>query len=68
MEDTLKQSQWLVGNEFSLAEIAAYTYIAHAPEGGVSLEQYPAIRDWLTRIESMPGFTGMQKSPNTVAA
>ena len=68
LEDTLKQSQWLVGNEFSLAEIAAYTYIAHAPEGGVSLEQYPAIRDWLTRIESMSGFIGMQKSPNTVAA
>ncbi|VWB20146.1 glutathione S-transferase [Burkholderia pseudomultivorans] len=44
----------------TIADIAAYTYIAHAPEGGVSLDAYPHLRAWLARIEALPGFIGMQ--------
>lgn len=44
----------------TIADIAAYTYIAHAPEGGVSLDAYPHLRAWLARIEALPGFVGMQ--------
>ena len=45
------------------ADIAAYSYIAHAPEGGVSLDPYPNIRAWLQRIEAYPGFVGMARTP-----
>lgn len=44
----------------TIADIAAYTYIAHAPEGGVSLDAYPHLRAWLARIQALPGFVGMQ--------
>ena len=35
-------------------------YVAHAPEGDVSLEPYAAVRAWLGRIQSLPGFVPMQ--------
>ena len=52
----------------TIADVAAYTYIAHAPEGGISLEPYPNVRAWLARIEALPGFVAMPKSPVPAAA
>ena len=42
--------------------LAAYAYIAHAPEGGVSLAEYAEVRAWLSRIEALPGFVPMARS------
>ncbi|MGO4325975.1 glutathione S-transferase family protein [Cupriavidus sp. 2TAF22] len=52
-------SPFAIGSVPTVADIAAYTYIAHAPEGGVSLEPYPNLRAWLRRIEALPRFAGM---------
>ncbi len=68
METVLKTTPFLVGNTPTLADIANYTYIAHAPEGNVSLEPYPQIRSWLQRIEALPGFVPMVKSAVGLAA
>ena len=52
--------RWLAGGaQPTIADIALYTYTAHAPEGGVSLDSYPALRDWLQRVEALPGFVPM---------
>ncbi|MFT4066487.1 glutathione S-transferase family protein [Paraburkholderia sp.] len=48
------------GDHATIADVAAHTYIAHAPEGGVSLEPYPYIRAWLRRVEALPRFVAMQ--------
>lgn len=53
---------FIVGNEPTIADVALYSYTAHAPEGNVSLEPYPALRAWLARIEALPGFVPMQVS------
>jgi glutathione S-transferase len=66
MESVLQQSPFLVGAYPSLADVANYTYIAHAPEGGVSLAQYQHVRAWLARIEALPGFIAMAKTSATV--
>ena len=66
MEKVLQQSPFLVGAKPTLADIANYTYVAHAPEGGVSLASYPRIRAWLARIEALPGFVPMVQSPLVV--
>ena len=63
LESELTQRDFLVGKSTTLADIAMYTYTAHAPEGDVSLEQYPAIRAWLARIEALPGFVPMRRTP-----
>lgn len=61
MENHFKTSPFLVGNVPTIADIANYTYTAHAPEGDISLDPYPVLRDWLQRIESLPGFIPMAK-------
>lgn len=62
MDKELQTSAFLVGNTPTIADIANYSYIAHAPEGNISLEPYPNIRNWLARIEALPGFVPMVKS------
>jgi glutathione S-transferase len=66
MDAHLDGRDWLAAARPTLADIAGYSYIAHAPEGGVSLAAYPAIRGWLSRIEALPGFVGMARSPKPV--
>ncbi len=62
LEPHLQAQNFLTGDRISLADVAAYSYISHVPEGGVSLEPYPAIRCWLARIEEQPKFVGMKRS------
>lgn len=63
LEQELGAAPFLAGATPTIADIANYAYIAHAPEGKVSLEAYPHIRSWLARIEALPGFVGMVKTP-----
>ncbi|MNL10848.1 hypothetical protein D3C87_1316630 [compost metagenome] len=64
VDTELANTQYLAGSEPTIADVAAYSYIAHAPEGNVSLDDYANIRAWLARVEALPGFVGM---PRTVA-
>ena len=68
MEPLLAARNFLAGNTITIADVSGYSYIAHAPEGGVSLAPYPHIRAWIARIEAMPNFIGMKKSPLPKAA
>ncbi len=63
----LAEHEFLAG-KLSIADVAAYTYIAHAPEGDVSLEPYLHVKAWLRRIESLPGFVAMQATAVGLAA
>lgn len=58
MEGALVDGPFLVGNDLSLADVAlvAYTRLAH--EGGFDLAPYPALRDWISRVEAELGITG----------
>nr|WP_225778935.1 glutathione S-transferase [Pseudomonas sp. Marseille-Q3773] len=58
----LAKSPFLAGNTPTIADIANYSYIAHAPEGNVSLEPYANVRNWLARIEALPGFVPMPRT------
>ena len=60
MEPYLVDRPFLTGDRPTIADVAGYSYIAHAPEGEVSLQPYPAIRSWLARVEALPGFVPMQ--------
>ncbi len=68
MEAHLEGKEWLAGSSATIADVAGYSYIAHAPEGGVSLDNYPNIRAWLARIEKLDGFVAMASSPLPQAA
>lgn len=62
VEQELAGRPYLTGNLPTLADVASYTYIAHAPEGNVSLADYPQVRAWLARVEALPGFVPMQRT------
>jgi glutathione S-transferase len=68
LENHLTDRQHLVGAGPTIADVALYTYTSHAPEGGISLAPYPHLRAWLSRIEALPGFVGMKRSPDAPAA
>lgn len=55
MEDRLAQRQFMLGDAFSLADIALYAYTHTAEEGGFRLADYPAVTAWLTRVAAQPG-------------
>lgn len=63
MEPILQGRPFLAGGEITIADVTGYSYIAHAPEGGVTLEPYPSIRAWLARIEAQPRFVDMIALP-----
>jgi glutathione S-transferase len=68
MEAELARAPYLAGDRATLADVAHYAYVARAPEGLVSLQPFPAIRTWLARVEALPGFVPMVKTPVGLAA
>lgn len=60
LETHLANQPFLAAPVPTIADVAAYSYIAHAPEGGITLDDYPHIRAWLARFESLPGFVPMK--------
>jgi glutathione S-transferase len=50
---------FLVGTTPTIADIACFPNVALSPDGGVSLDDYPAIRLWLRAIRSLDRFIEM---------
>jgi glutathione S-transferase len=55
MEHHLEGRSFLVGDEYTIADISLYAYTHVAHEGAFELEPYPAIRAWLERVATEPG-------------
>ncbi len=55
MERHLDGREYLVGGQLTIADIALYAYTHVAPEGGFSLQPYPAVVAWLDRVADQPG-------------
>src|SRR5690606_26679259 len=64
----LQVRDFLAANRPTIADVAAYSYIAHAPEGNVALDAYANVNAWLKRIERLPGFVPMQATKVGLAA
>lgn len=56
LERHLSANHWLASGHVTIADIANYPYVALAPEGGIPLDPYPAVRAWINRIEALPGW------------
>jgi glutathione S-transferase len=68
LEQGLEGREWLVGDRPTIADVASYSYTAHAPEGNVSLDPYPNVRAWIARFEALPGFDPMPATAVGLAA
>lgn len=63
MEQHLENLTFLAADYATLADLACYAYIAHAPEGGVALEPYPSVCAWIKRVQALPKFKLMPPLP-----
>ena len=59
MEEEVRAQPWLAGAAPTIADLACYAYVAHAPEGGIALDAYPQVRAWIARVQALPGFVPM---------
>ena len=62
MDAHLDARAFLAAGRLTIADLTAYSYVAHAPEGGIALDAYPNLRAWLARVEAAPGFFPMRRS------
>ena len=59
LDEATANQAFLTGPTATLADVAVYSYVAKAPEGGVDLTAYPYVRAWLRRVEALPSFLAM---------
>ena len=54
MEQQLQRTPYLVGEQYSIADVTLYAYTHVAHQGGFDLAGYPSIQAWLQRVASHP--------------
>jgi glutathione S-transferase len=62
MEQQLRRHAFIAGDKYTIADIALFAYTHVADEGGFSLEDYPAIREWITTIKGRPNYVPMAQT------
>ncbi|MEJ0099994.1 MAG: glutathione S-transferase family protein [Pseudomonadota bacterium] len=63
MEQHLARHAFFVDERYGIADIALYAYTHVAPDGGLMLDAYPAVRAWLARVSEQPGYIGLFARP-----
>lgn len=59
MERALAENGFLAGEEFTLADISLVAYTRFAHEGGFDLNAFPAVSDWVARVEKRLGLEAL---------
>ena len=56
LDGELRSREFLVGDRYTVADIALYGYIHRSHEAGISLDPYGSVRAWLSRVERQPDY------------
>jgi glutathione S-transferase len=56
LNERLETSDFLAGKRYSIADISLYAYVHVAHEAGFDLSEYPALQEWIQRVEGTRGF------------
>ena len=59
MERHLAAQPFFTGNTCTVADIALYAYTHVADQSGFDLARFPALRAWLGRVSTLPGYLPM---------
>jgi GST-like protein len=54
LDGVLARRTWLAGETYSIADIAAWTWVERYPMHGMALDLYPALEGWFRRVEARP--------------
>jgi glutathione S-transferase len=56
LETKLKGNEWLVLGRPTIADVAVFGYVHLAHTAKMSLDAYPAVNSWVSRVRNLPGF------------
>jgi glutathione S-transferase len=56
LNDRLERSDFLAGDSYSVADISLFAYVHVAHEAGFDLSEYPAVPEWIERVEGTRGY------------
>lgn len=56
LDGALRGRDWLVGDTYTIADVALYGYTHVAHEAGLQVDDFPAIDAWLDRVAARPGY------------
>lgn len=62
LEARLTGRQWLVDEQYGIADIKAFGWARIAPRTGFSLDEFPNVKAWVERIEARPAVQAGIKS------
>ena len=68
LDGYMQDRTWIALEHPTIGDIACYPYIAMAPQGGVSLDQFTALNAWSARLRNLPGYIELpQPTPDNIA-
>ena len=56
LDQWLKSRNWLVADRYSLADIAVFSYVSMASQGGYEMDRFPSVGEWILRVKEQPGW------------
>jgi glutathione S-transferase len=56
LDAALAKSDFLVGSDATIADVAVYGDVAYADEAAIDLAPYANVKAWMARVEKLPGF------------
>lgn len=56
LDEHLQTHSFLVGDRYTIADIAVYAYSHVAGDAGIDTSGYPSFERWLARVAEQPGF------------
>ena len=62
IEQHLTKYSFFVSDRYSIADIAIYSYVHAADQGGYDLTKFPAIQTWCNRVRSQPNYISIATS------
>jgi len=69
MEETMRQTQWLAGNAYSIADIAVVPFIKRIDEeiapDEMTPQRHPKVAAWWAAIQARPAFAQARIGPFT---
>jgi glutathione S-transferase len=60
LDGHLDGREWLVGDTFTIADIALYAYTHLAEQGGFELALYPNVQAWIEQVGAAPGYVPLE--------
>ena len=63
LEWRLRDNDWLALDRITIADIACFPYVFHAPEAKLPLDPYPGVGAWLERCQALPNWAPAPNPP-----